>query len=73
MPDLTECAANIRALEKMVEQQFARIAPPKPREVDVEALPDELGPEPENREAVTSLAHHLAAAAVICGVFLPVC
>lgn len=72
MPTLREMAEDA-ALKNLVGEMFARIAPPKPRAVDVEALPDELGPEPENREAVTSLAQHLAAAAVICGVFLPVC
>jgi hypothetical protein len=67
MHDLTECAANIRALEKMVEQQFARIAPPKPREVDVESLPAELDPSPECREAVERVAVAVALAGVICG------
>jgi hypothetical protein len=70
MPDLNECAANIRALEAMVAEQFQRIAPPKPRAADVEALPPELDAEPESRPAIESLAQHLAAAAVICGVFL---
>jgi hypothetical protein len=70
MSTLHDAAEELRRIEARVKEQFARIAPPKPRAVDVEALPPELDPEPENREAVTSLAQHLAAAAVICGVFL---
>lgn len=67
MSTLTDAAEELRRLEAMVAEQFALIDVPKAP--DYRGL-EELAPIPESRAAVERLAGCVAAAGVICGLFL---
>lgn len=57
MPDLNEAADNLRAIEAMVEREFARIDVPKAPDV---RSTDELGPIPAIRKPVEAACSVLA-------------
>lgn len=66
MPNLHEIVDDIIARE--AAQAMAKVE--VPRAPDVRPAPDELGEIPETRAAVERLAGCVAAAGIVCGLFL---
>lgn len=68
MCDLNEAAENLRAIERMVEREFARIDVPKAP--DVRPAADELAPIPPSRKPVEALCALLALLVPVAGFYL---